>query len=261
MINIFDTINNKNLSDIEKIMKKVDDLSPFNSIIFFGFIAIFNFLGLIIMLFIFVCEFKYMNCLFNLFWNLEILFIIISFFISAILGSFSIVSKDLSKILIKQKENILDERDVLFFNFTGINNEINICLNKDGNISKYIFGEKLNLFYEQMMNKGFKKTYINTLYNCSFYKLDYNNLIDELNDNVTKKLFFVSLLKIIIDIFGIIKILLGIVVYNNLKEYYPPPDINEINVNVNNKRIYRPDMSAENLNRQNNEVIFSRNFK
>ena len=115
MINIFDTINNKNLSDIEKIMKKVDDLSPFNSIIFFGFIGIFNLFGLIIMLFIFVCEFKYMNCLFNLFWNLEILFIIITFFLSAILGSFSIVSKDLSKILIKQKENVLDERDVFIF--------------------------------------------------------------------------------------------------------------------------------------------------
>ena len=244
-------IKNKSLEDLEIILKKMDDLYPISSIVIFGGVGIFNLLGLLAMFLIFVCECKCMACLFHLFWNIEIIFIIVTFFLSSILGTFSIASKDLSQILIYQKHNLSD-----IFNISEINNEIDICLNGNGNILSNILEDKESQFYDDMniQNKS--------LYNCSFFKIDYNILVGELDGRIKKKLYYVSLLLIIIDVVGIVSIFFGITIYNSQKEYYPPYT-NNMDVNINNIRMMnnRVDISTENLKKQNNEYAFSKNIK
>jgi len=251
MISIFEDINNKTLNDLEDSMKKTEDLYPYNSIILFGGVAIFNLLGLLAMFLIFVCECKCMSCLFHFFWNIEIIFILVTFGLSALIGFFSVASKDISEILINEAKNIIDEKNILSENLTKIAEEINICLNEQGDLFSYIFEGLEKKYYKDMNNED-----LSSLYNCSFLKMDYKILANELKDSISKKLYFISLLFIIVDIAGIVSIFFGITIYNSQKAYYPPT---EVNVNVNNRiPNNRADLSTENLKKQSNEVIFSK---
>lgn len=258
MITTFEDINNKTLGDIEKIMEDLDCLYPYNSYICFGGVAIFNLLGLLSMFLIFVCECKCMSCLFHTFWNIEIIFIIGTFALSAVIGSFSIASKDLSKILINQKDQLF-LNNTFIFNFSEISEQINICLNEKGDFYSNLFMYKdFHNDLEEKTNMILNETELKKEYNCSFFKMDYKILADELSDTIAKKLYFISLLFIIVDAAGIVSIFFGITIYNSQKSYYPP---HEINVNVDNRipnNNNRVDLSTENLKRQNNEVIFSK---
>ena len=258
MISTFEDINNKTLGDIEKAMEDLDCLYPYNSYIYFGGVAIFNLLGLLSMFLIFVCECKCMSCLFHTFWNIEIIFIIATFAISAVLGSFSVVSKDLSKILLNQKNQTFFN-STLIFNFSEISEQINICLNEKGDFYSNLFKYKdFHNDLEEKKNMVLNETELKNEYNCSFFEMDYKILADELSDTIAKKLYFISLLFIIVDAAAIVSIFFGITIYNSQKSYYPPK---EINVNIDNRipnNNNRVDLSTENLKRQNNEVIFSK---
>ena len=258
MISTFEDINNKTLGDIEKAMEDLDCLYPYNSYIYFGGVAIFNLLGLLSMFLIFVCECKCMSCLFHIFWNIEIIFIIATFAISAVLGSFSVVSKDLSKILLNQKNQTFFN-STLIFNFSEISEQINICLNEKGDFYSNLFKYKdFHNDLEEKTNMVLNESELKNEYNCSFFEMDYKILADELSDTIAKKLYFISLLFIIVDAAAIVSIFFGITIYNSQKSYYPPK---EINVNIDNRipnNNNRVDLSTENLKRQNNEVIFSK---
>ena len=258
MTKTFSDINNKTLKDLEEVLEKVYDKRLPTSIVIFGIIALFNLLGLISMFLIFVCECKCMSCLFHLFWNIEIILIIATFFLSACIGTAGIMSKDLSTILKYQKNNL---NETCIIDLSEINDNINICLNGDGDLITYILEDRADNFYAQMReNSSFNpEVNIREFYNCEYFKLDYNIITEELKDTIAKKLYFMSLLLIIIDVAGIVSIFFGITVYNSQKEYCPPPS-NEMNVNINNNRMLnnRADLSTENLKRQNNEVIFNK---
>ena len=252
----FAYINDKTLTDIEEILEKVEEYKYPISIGIYGGIALFNLLGLISIFLIFVCECKCMSCLFHLFWNIEILFIIATFCLSAGLGTSSIVSKDLSDILENHK-NYLNESFII--NLSEIEGAINICLNGDGDLITYILQYNADKFYTEMEGRGLLRKH----FNCSYFALDYKIITDELKDTVAKKLYCMSLLLIIIDVIGIISIFIGITVYNSQKKYYPP-ESEEVNVNINNNNRMmnnRVDLSTENLKRQNNEIIFNKNIK
>ena len=261
MISTFEDIKNKTLDDIEKVMKDLDCLYPYNSYIYFGGVAIFNLLGLLSMFLIFVCECKCMSCLFHIFWNIEIIFIISTFALSALLGSFSVVSKDISEILLKQKDQPF-LNNTFIFNFSDISEQINICLNEKGDFYSNLFRYKdFHNDLEEKTNMILNETELKKEYNCSFFEMDYKILADELSETIAKKLYFISLLFIIVDVAGIVSIFFGITIYNSQKSYYPP---HEINVNVNNRipnNNNRVDLSTENLKRQNNEIIFSKKIK
>ena len=249
MITTFEDIKNKTLNDTEKIMKHADNLDIYNSLIGFGGIALFNFLGLLSMFLIFVCQCKCMSCLYHIFWNIEIIFIICTFFISAIIGSLSNVSKDISEILNNQiyslNQSIENNMDFIF-NFSEIGGPINACLNsEEKNLYSYIFKDNAN--NDDLKNKS----------SCTFFEEDFKIIVYGLKETVSKKLFYVSLLYIIADVVGIVSIFLGITIYNSQKGYNPP---NDINVNINNRMPInnRIDLSTENLKRQNNEIIFSK---
>ena len=258
MISTFENINDTTLNDTEKIMQDLDCLYPYNSYICFGGVALFNLLGLLSMFLIFVCECKCMSCLFHTFWNLEIIFIIATFAISAFLGSLSVASKDISKILLLEKNHTFLNNSFAL-NFSDISEQISICLNEKGDLYNNLFIK--NNLHEDLEKKMFMKlneTEIKNQYNCSFFEMDYKIFADELSDTIAKKLYFISLLFIIVDAAAIVSIFFGITIYNSQKSYYPP---NEINVNIDNRLANnnnRVDLSTENLKRQNNEVIFSK---
>ena len=50
-----------------------------------------------------------------------------------------------------------------------------------------------------------------------YFRMDYNIIIEELEDVIAKKMYFMSLLIIIIDAVGIVSIFIGITVYNSQK--------------------------------------------
>jgi hypothetical protein len=258
MISTFEYINDTTLDDTEKVMQDLDCLYPYNSYICFGGVALFNLLGLLSMFLIFVCECKCMSCLFHTFWNLEIIFIIATFAISAFLGSLSVASKDISKILLLEKNHTFLNNSFAL-NFSDISEQISICLNEKGDLYNNLFIK--NNLHEDLEKKMFMKlneTEIKNQYNCSFFERDYKIFADELKDTIAQKLYFISLLFIIVDAAAIVSIFFGITIYNSQKSYYPP---NEINVNIDNRMANnnnRVDLSTENLKRQNNEVIFSK---
>ena len=248
MISTFEDIKSETLNDTEKIMKHVDHLDIYNSLIGFGGIALLNFFGLLSMFLIFVCQCKCMSCLYHIFWNIEIIFIICTFFISAIIGSLSNVSKDISEILSSQiyslNQSNANKMDFIF-NFSEIGGPVNACIFGEQNLYSYIF--KDNADDNDLKNKS----------NCTFFEEDFKIIVYGLKETVSKKLFYVSLLYIIADVVCIVSIFLGISIYNSQKGYNPP---NDINVNINNRMPInnRIDLSTENLKRQNNEIIFSK---
>ena len=251
MKSTFEEINDKTIDCIEEIMDQIDKLYPYNSFVGFGGIALFNLLGLLSLFLIFVCQIKCMSCLYHIFWNIEMIFIICTFFISAVIGGFSNVSKDISEIFsylsnslnstdVEQKENLS-----FILDFSEIQKPLNVCLNGNQDLYSYIFQDENPL--DDIKDK----------FNCNFFEKDYKFIVYALRETVPKKLFYISLLYIIADVAGIISIFFGIMIYNSQKGYNPADDIN---VNINNRMPInnRVDLSTENLKRQNNDVIFSK---
>ena len=252
MKSTFEEINDKTIDCIEEIMDQIDKLYPYNSFVGFGGIALFNLLGLLSLFLIFVCQIKCMSCLYHIFWNIEMIFIICTFFISAVIGGFSNVSKDISEIF-SYLSNSLNSTDVekkenlsFILDFTEIQKPLNVCLNGNQDLYSYIFQDENPL--DDIKDK----------FNCSFFEKDYKFIVYALRETVPKKLFYISLLYIIADVAGIISIFFGIMIYNSQKGYNPAAD--DINVNINNRMPInnRVDLSTENLKRQNNDVIFSK---
>ena len=259
--------NKKHLDTIEKIMSKWDKLNPYILIPFFAGLFFFNLFSLISLFFLFVCNCKCMSCFFHFFWNIEIILIIVTFFLSSILQACSVVSKDVSKILINQKNssNILDIENNFIFEYNNINDLIDLCLNGNGDLYNYIFdefgGKKFcDLNYNNDCSDSNYENLIDT-FNCTFFRTDYNVLIDELKNSLSKKLYFMSLILIIIDAAGIVSIFFGILVYNSQKEFYPS-QTEQANIYNNNRMMNnRIDLSTENLKKQNNEIIFPKYIK
>lgn len=262
----FEKINNKTLEDIECFMETWDKYYPYSSIIIFGGVLIFNFLSLICLFSYFACNCECICCLFHLFWNLEIIFIIATFLLSSVLGSLSIVSKDVSEIFTYQKQYINDTEDKFIFDFSEGAEEIDECLNGDGDLFHLIFENRdEEERYYNFINKEYEpyedKSLLIESFNCSLFKNDYNIFVDELKTSLSKKLYFVSLILIIIGAAGIVSISFGILVYNDKKECYPTKS-QEINIHNNNPMMNnRIDISTENLKKQNNEIIFPKNIK
>jgi len=171
----FEKINNKTLEDIECFMETWDKYYPYSSIIIFGGVLIFNFLSLICLFSYFACNCECICCLFHLFWNLEIIFIIATFLLSSVLGSLSIVSKDVSKIFTYQKQYINDTEDKFIFDFSEGAEEIDECLNGNGDLFHLIFenGDEEERYYN-FINKEYEpyedKSLLIESFNCSFFK-------------------------------------------------------------------------------------------
>ena len=164
--------NGKVIDDISEIFneKKVDILYDIEDSTFYidkyykiGFILLFCltlgfcFLQMIIVLIYFLTKCDCILCLFHLFWNLEMILIIVGIFIGACMGITGIVITDFVSLLqyAKSSKNIESETPLFFdkINSGGIEG-LKICFNGDGNLMKILdfdfsFGTKLNESYNK----------------------------------------------------------------------------------------------------------------
>ena len=127
-------IKNNTLDDIEEIMQYFDKEGKLGLYLLFCAIALLCLIGLLTLSFYFVCNCNCIVCLFHLFWNIEMLIIIITILVGVCFGIFGVFSKDLVPILkyVKSEEN-LNNTDPLLLKFNDDSNKelTNICFNKD----------------------------------------------------------------------------------------------------------------------------------
>ena len=156
MSDSINNIKNNTLDDIEEIMKYFDKEGKLGLYLLFCAIALLCLIGLLTLSFYFVCNCNCIVCLFHLFWNIEMLIIIITILVSVCFGIFGVFSKDLVPILkyVKSEEN-LNSTDPLLLKFNDDSNKelTNICFNKDGNLTSYVF--KTNKKYKSKFNDNF----------------------------------------------------------------------------------------------------------
>ena len=260
MSNPFINIKNNTLDDIEKLMEVVDKKGKSGLFLLFCAIALLCLIGLLTLSFYFICNCNCIICLFHLFWNIEMIIIIVTILVGVCFGIFGVLSKDLAQILkyVKSKKN-LNSGDPLLLkvnNDSYYNNLTNLCLNDDGNLTSYVFdtnkkyiskideefykefqnkydelkksgidqSSKLVKAYENLediiknlknINNDLREGNINKIFNCSFFKRDFDILLNELKDKLAKKLCLFSLGIIIADLVSFLAIFFGVLIASN----------------------------------------------
>lgn len=135
----FNSIKDEALDEMEKIMETLDKNSNLGLRGLFSVIFLFSFLSLITLIIYFTCNCECISCLYHLFWNFEIIIIIVTLLIGSIFGIVGVISKDAISILqyVKSSKNLNPEDDEETF-LLKINpdarQKIDICFNKDGNL-------------------------------------------------------------------------------------------------------------------------------
>ena len=253
-------IKNSTLDDIEKIMRHLDKYCKLGLHVLFLAIAAFSLLGLITLSSYFLCNCNCISCLFHLFWNLEMLIILVTMLVAIAFGLTGVVGKDAIGLLkyAKSEENIKNEEPFLFTFNDEYQNEINECFNKEGDLYKLLFSSSdSNTGYSSHINnyaKDFENEYsklknekrdsndntvklyeevnkiiisikelndnlninnITEVFDCSFFKRDFEIMTKELKENLCKKLSFFSLVIIIVDLVAFLSILFGVLIVSN----------------------------------------------
>ena len=132
----FKTIKDDTLDNIEKIMEKLD-----------------KYLSLIIY---FICNCECISCLYHVFWNIQMIIIIITLLVGISFGIVGVVSKDAIPILQNEKssEN-LEQGKFLFLDIDEQNKEkINICFNGNGSLVSQVFNEQTK--YESGIDEDYQ---------------------------------------------------------------------------------------------------------
>ena len=281
----FNDIKNGTLVDIEKIMLKLDKYFILGLYGLFCIIGLFCLLGLITLTAYFACSCSCISCLFHLIWNIQMIIIIVIILVGICLGTVGIASKDLIEILkyAKSKENLKKEKPI----FLKLNQEyleqINECLNKEGNLIDFAFGE-LIFFYEdikelyiefnnsnhnpenelleayQNLRQAFDNLLIlnNTLnikdldkiFDCSFFNKDFNFLLKEIKEIMSAKLCLLSLIVIVPALVDFLSIIIGVILVSNYSSESEPTGSETHNrhnkIKVKNSRS-NLDSSSDNL--------------
>lgn len=260
MSDSINNIKNNTLEDIESIMEHVDNEGKLGLIVLFCAIALLCLIGLLTLSFYFVCNCNCIICLFHLFWNIEMLIIIVTILVGVCFGIIGVFSKDLVQILkfVKSEENLFSDDPLLlkFNNDISYKNLTNICFNEDGNITLDVFktnGEYIskidNKYYEDFqkeyenvknpnngqnpdlikeyekleeiienlknINNDLKKENINKIFDCNFFKRDFDILLNELKNSLAKKLSLFALGIIITDLVAFLAIFFGVLIASN----------------------------------------------
>ena len=135
----FTKIKDKKIKKIEDIMEYFDKYCKLGLFILFSVILGLCFLSLLTLTGYFVCNIKCLSCLYHLFWNIEMLFIIITMIIGILFGTLGLVSKDAVSVL---KYTVSTDNLVATDTFLiDINDEdkqrIDLCFNGNGDLSDY----------------------------------------------------------------------------------------------------------------------------
>ena len=253
---VFNEIKNNTLDDIEEVMVYFDKYCKLGLYVLFIAIAVFSLFGLITLTAYFVCNCNCISCLFHLFWNIEMLIILITMLAGIGFGLAGVVGKDAIELLkyAKSEENINNEEEPFLLTFNKeYKEQINECLNKDGNLTS-LFGSEYNYqsniddyagdfetkynelknknnadnyivkLYEEMnliiislkeLNNNLKQDNLTKIFDCSFFKRDFEILTTEIKDTMCKKFCFFALVIIVVDLVAFLSILFGVLVASN----------------------------------------------
>jgi hypothetical protein len=136
-------IKNETLDQIEDVMKSLDKYCKLSLYVLFFAIIVFSLLGLLTLTPYFVCNCNCISCLYHLFWNIEMLIILLTILVGIGFGISGVVFKDAVEVLkyAKSEDNIFkNDSFLLEFNFNEkYKNITNICFNKDGKIFSHVF--------------------------------------------------------------------------------------------------------------------------
>lgn len=209
--NSFTDIRDKTLGNIEEIMGYVDKYCKLGLLLMFSAIVGFCLLCLISLTLFYVCNCNCIKCLYHLFWNIEMLLIIVTILIGIVLGILGIVCKDAVSILkyTKSMENLNSTNPIILDNIENDSKQyIDSCFNGDGdlsnlftsenvfdesikenfeNLDKYYSGNKQSLQKYEELGNAFE-----SLYNVM---KKYKELYDDLNKNNLKNIFDCNFIK------------------------------------------------------------------
>ena len=279
-------IKNKTLDDIENIMKHVDKEGKLGLYLLFCSIALLCLIGLLTLSFYFVCNYNCTICLFHLFWNIEMLIIVITILVGVGFGIFGVLSKDLVPILkyVKSEENLFSENPLLLkFNKYSDNldykNLTNKCFNKNESIYTYVFTtnkvyvskvddkyfedfqkeydkvknsnteqisnlvtayEKLEEIIKNLknINNDLRSENLDKIFDCNYFKRDFDILLNELKNSLAKKLSLFALGIIVVDLVAFLAIFFGVLIASNYKgkEVEPESQDRHIKMKIKDNR-------------------------
>ena len=273
----FNDIKDNTLDCLEKKMEFIDCYYKLGMIILFAAIAAMCLLGILSLTPYFCCNYGCISCLYHLFWNIQMLVIIITLLIGVCLGIVGIVFKDAVSLLnyAKSKEN-LDSDDPFLLDLDKDNRDkINTCFNGNGDLSTLIgddlhsndinqysidFKEKyeqlksespqrenlikaydqLNVIINELveLNKNLSKKQMGKLLNCAFIRVDLSITLDEINDSFSKKLVLFSIVIIIADLAAFVSISFGLLFVVN---YKGPNEFEEVKSHERNNKSHSRD--------------------
>jgi hypothetical protein len=252
---LFNSINNRTLDDLELAMGYLDKYFKLGLLIIFLVLMLLCFFGFISLFFYCCSNCDCLGCLFHLFWNIEMFVIIVSIIIGVAFGITGVISKDLDPILnyAITNENLKNENP-FYFKFSKDDVQaINICFNGDGDLYSSLFkpyidaiqnisndfktgysNNKITIDSNSELKKNYEalKTIIDDLdkfrddlnegeLNCTFFEKDFQILLEELKEDAAKKLTFFALVIIIADLAAVMSIIVGTTIVNNYKKNAP----------------------------------------
>lgn len=137
----FKSIKDEALDNIENIMEKIDKYFKLSFVALFSLILLFCFLGLLSLIIYFICNCERISCIYHIFWNIEMIVIIITLLVGICFGIVGVVSKDAISILqyVKSYENLHKEKPFLLDINESNKDKIDICFNGDGNLKSQVF--------------------------------------------------------------------------------------------------------------------------
>lgn len=273
----FSDIKDNTLDSVEKIMEFIDCYYKLGMIILFAAIAAMCLLGILSLTPYFCCNYSCISCLYHLFWNIEMLVIIITLLIGVCLGIVGIVFKDAVPLLnyAKSSDNLGSDNPFLLDLDKDNRDKINICFNGNGDLSTLI-GEDLqskdineyssnfktqykelknespqreNLVkaYDQLnviinelveLNNNLSKEQMSKLLDCKFIRVDLSITLGEIEDSLSKKLLLFSIVIIIADLGAFVSILFGLLFVVN---YKGPNEFEEVKSHERNNKSHSRD--------------------
>lgn len=286
----FNKVKNETLDDIEDVMDQyIDKYFKLGVFGLFSILLALCVLGLLFLSMYFICNCSCVSCLYHLIWNIEMLAIIIIILIGSILGAIGVMSKDLIPILYFTKSfKNLNSDDPFLLDFDKTKAEkINICLNGNGNLVDSVFDMKINYQSDiENYSVNFTKIYpsipansqnkdqfdkineiinnmtefyhnfevnnFTSIFNCEFFRWDFEILTSELNDCLVKKITLFSMVIIVADLISFISIFFGYIIVTNYKGSSNEEPERDRHIQMNPKRTRQNmDSSSDNLRRQN----------
>jgi uncharacterized integral membrane protein len=206
------------LENLEKYMEYFDRYCKIGALGLFSVILVFCLFELLILIAYFICKCNCISCLFHLFWNIEMIIIIVTMLIGIVFGILSVTSKDIVSILkyAKSSENLKNRTSILLDIEENYKEPIDICFNGDGDLSQLAF--KSDIIFDEPNNKtyyDFEEVYsqikdssflknkekLSNAYKSLYQVLkNFKELYDELNEKDLKKIFNCDFIKFDFDI-------------------------------------------------------------